>query len=165
MGTFLLSILVLASIPLATGTGEERKLPASIIRAIENASDIQLLSLHPDSSVMNGDKQEKLTTFHGYPVFDKGSLKKEDTRKLLDTVKRLVEESDGTSALCFIPHHGIRIKQGETTMDLVICFLCLQMKVYVDDRPPLDFTISADPQPVLNLLFDRSRVKRVKSSK
>ena len=51
---------------------------------------------------------------------------------------------------CFNPRHGIRLIGGGETTDLVICFECLQVQVFVDGRRPGGFLTSASPQPAFD---------------
>jgi hypothetical protein len=53
-------------------------------------------------------------------------------------------------ARCFDPRHGIRATSGETVADLVICFECLQIEAYVNDKHLQGALTSASPQAFLN---------------
>jgi hypothetical protein len=49
---------------------------------------------------------------------------------LVDLVRRGIETSDGRVAMCFLPRHGVVLRRGEERLDLVICYECLQLRMY-----------------------------------
>jgi hypothetical protein len=137
---------------------EEKKLPPRIENALQKATEVEVFALDPDATPGKDP-------FHGWQVRDRGTLKEGDVKKLVQAIQRGVSESDGVTRLCFVPRHGIRIKRNETTIDLVLCFQCLQGKIYLDDKPAGDFSISDGPLAVLNVLFDKNKIKRVDRKK
>ena len=108
--------------------GKETGCPAEVVKALESAEEFELLSLDPD--FRNSDKSEK--GFHEYKVLGKTKVKdKKDRKKLVEALKKGVKDSEGMVAACFNPRHGIRVKaEKDKTVDLVICFECLQIEVH-----------------------------------
>ena len=69
--------------------------------------------------------------FHGWPVLGKADITDPaDRRQLLEAMQKGIDDNDGSVAGCFIPRHAIQIVTGDTTMDYVICFQCLQISTY-----------------------------------
>ena len=59
-------------------------------------------------------------------------------------------ENNNAVALCFNPRHGIRVRQGDSVLDLVICFECLQVEVFEGEQRAASFLTSDSPQSVFD---------------
>ncbi|MGC4046024.1 MAG: hypothetical protein QM758_19710 [Armatimonas sp.] len=92
-------------------------------------------------------KRDAEPPFHGVVVLGKRELKKEDAiaTSLKEAIYASIEKS-GKPARCFIPHHGIRAVVGDKTVDLVICFTCHYMDIYVNGEK-LGNRLVIDPAP------------------
>ena len=67
-----------------------------------------------------------------------------DRLAVINAVQQGHSESDGTTYDCFIPRHGLRVRQNGTQTDYVISFACLQMKTYsTNGAERLSITASA----------------------
>ena len=65
----------------------------------------------------------------------------------------------GTGAKCFDPRHGIRVTTGGKSVDLIICFECSWVYVYLDkDDEAAHLTIKRDQQPALNKILTDAKV-------
>ena len=51
-----------------------------------------------------------------------------------------IASSDGGIAACFIPRHAMHTVHNGETVDYVICFQCLQIKVIRDGKTDLELT-------------------------
>jgi hypothetical protein len=126
-------------------------LPASSLRAdegpvkaLEAAEQFDLYSLNPE-------QRDEKEGFHGWKVLGKTTIKDAATRKqLIEAFKKSVADNKGMAAFCFIPRHGIRLTKDGKTLDLVICFQCMQVKDYVSETAGKGFLITASPQPVFD---------------
>jgi hypothetical protein len=85
--------------------------------------------------------------FQGIVVLGKRTLKKDDeaATKLKAALYTAIEKS-GKPARCFIPHHGIRAVVGDKTLDMVICFTCHYLDIYVNGEK-LGPRLVIDPGP------------------
>jgi hypothetical protein len=122
-------VLVLAALflPWVKAYPEERKLPDKVWAILNEADQLELLSLDPDQEKEAKDK------FHGWNVLGKTGIKDKKAREgVVSAVSKGVKESDGTRANCFEPRHGIRATKEKQTVDLVICFECLSVEIYLD---------------------------------
>jgi hypothetical protein len=61
-------------------------------------------------------------------------------------------------ALCFRPRHGVRAKSGGRAVELVICFECSWVKVYVDGKEVRDEATNVAPQKYLDELLTTAKV-------
>jgi hypothetical protein len=99
-------------------------------------------------------------------VLGKTEIEDEAKRKRLADALRLgAEDNFGMAANCFIPRHGIRLKGSGKAVDLVICFECLSVQVFVDDKQQKGFLTSGEPQAVFDTMLKAAGVKLPKPSK
>src|SRR5438270_127934 len=106
-------------------------LPADTRKLLDKADTVELLSLDPTPL---GDKEKVKQSFHGYKVLGKVDLKTDDKKKLLKAFYKGIDDSDGSVAGCFIPRHGIRAKVDGKTIEIVVCFQCHSMNVYIGGK-------------------------------
>lgn len=136
--------------------GADGRLPAGVSRAMADADEVTLYSLEPAGLGAEADPAAA-GSFHGHKVLGSVTVSGADRRKLVAALRRGVDDHDGSVAACFIPHHGVRLRTGERTTDLVVCFQCAQVKVY-QGREVTSFLVSRSPRPAFNDLLDRAKV-------
>jgi hypothetical protein len=128
------------------------KLPDAARAILARAEQLELLSLDPTR------REKPKDGFHGWEVLGKTVLKDKDMRKVLAAVEQGIARSDGSAARCFIPRHGIRASHGKRTVDLVICFECLQIQVYLDNTQGKTVLTTDAPQDLLNRVLMKAKV-------
>jgi hypothetical protein len=143
------------------------RIPEAVQRLLDKADTFELYSLDPDRKI---DKDGKVVPvgddFHGWQVLGKTEVKGEAKRKQLTDALRLgAEDNFGMAAACFIPRHGIRLKDSGKTVDLVICFQCLQVQVFADGKQQKGFLITGDPQKEFDATLQAVGVKLPKPAK
>jgi hypothetical protein len=105
------------------------RLPESVEAALAEA-EIELLSLRPVASADGAPN-----SFHGWSILGRTTLGGSSLgREVIASVRQGVAASDGSVALCFEPRHGIRARSSTGTVDLVICFACMRMEAYLNDK-------------------------------
>jgi hypothetical protein len=73
---------------------------------------------------------------------------------------------DGNGARCFEPRHGIRATDGKKSVDLVICFECGWVYVFVDnDEKSVQLNIKGNLQPALDKVLTDAKVPLPKLAK
>jgi uncharacterized protein (TIGR03067 family) len=126
----------------------ENKLPEAAQKALEGAKDLDLYSLDPTAGEKAKDE------FHGWRVLGKTTLKKDDANAVAAAVVKGVADSDGSVPDCFNPRHGVRVTGADgTAYDFVICFECLQIKVYAGAKELPGALTAKSPQPNLDKLL------------
>ena len=121
---------------------KENHLPETALAILEQADKFELLGLDP-RPLQAGDG------FHGYAIVERTEIKDQATRKkLISALMASMQASHGDVAICFNPRHGISATSKGRQADLVICFECLQAKLYGDRKG--EFLVTASPQK----LFD-----------
>ena len=136
------------------GCSAAAEIPAEVKAALAKADSWELYSLDPEQR-----KDPPKVAFHDWRVLGKTTVKDADTRtRLLAALEKGAKENDGTVADCFNPRHGIRVKAGDKTIDLVICFECYQTAIYTGEEKTGGYKTARSPQPVLNKVLTDARV-------
>ena len=160
MRTRHVAVLVAVTLMVA-GRSAGAEIPRDAKAALEKATEWELYSLDPEHQ-----KDPPKDGFHGWKVLGKTTVKDADTRKaLLAALDKGAMDNDGTVARCFDPRHGIRVKDGDKTIDLVICFECYQVKVFTGDKHAGDFLTTRSPQPALDKVLTDAKVPLPKARK
>lgn len=135
--------LLCTAIALSSGCGSK-----SIAPTYEAADQFILYSI--DGNDLRFGPSTDAEAFRGVPVLGQTSI--EDPKKRAELMTELyagIDASDGTVVECFIPRHGVHIVQGEQITDYVICFECLQVKIYRGDEESSELTTDS-PRGVFN---------------
>jgi hypothetical protein len=147
----------------ATATGQEKKeqkLSDDVVAVLEKATELDVYSLA--GTAQKGDKD----AWRGAKVLGKTTVKKDAERKaVVEAVKKGVVEG-GQPARCFIPRHGVSATHNGKTVDLVICFECGWIYVYVDgEKQNPSLTISGTPEKPLNGVLAAAKIPLDKPKK
>ena len=101
----------------------------NLFKIIESHKSVEFYSLEP------GRDDTKESIFHGFPILDKKQLTdKKHVETIVKYLYKSINQSEGAIAECFFPRHGLKIKSKNEEIDLVICFECLQMRVYAKEE-------------------------------
>jgi hypothetical protein len=132
------------------------RIPETLWRALENPKHFELLSLDPDYHEQHRPRDE----FHDFRILGSMTVSDAETRSnLVAALKKSAQESKGFIANCFNPRHGIRVIRDGKTNDLVICFECLNVKTFENDKQSEGFPISDSAQSAESL-FNRVLMKQ-----
>lgn len=100
---------------------------------LKSSDQLILYSLQPESDTF----MYKPSYFKGMELFHKnlvlGKTVIRDPQLQHELVSALydgINASQGWEAACFMPHHGIRVIRGSRTLDVEICFTCMQVIFY-----------------------------------
>lgn len=155
-------IVAAAGLALAVGPAQsedriaaarDNKLPDAAKSLLDKAEQIELFSLDPSR-----EEEKPKVEFHGWKVLGSTIIKDKVKTKALEAVYAGIKESDGTAARCFIPRHGIRAQLDKKTVDLVICFECYQIQVFIDDERPPTVLTARSPEPTLDQILKDAKV-------
>jgi hypothetical protein len=133
-----------------TGAARAADKPSSkdLKALFEKAEAVELYSLDPGADVKEAPDAKH--GFHGWKILGKTTVKDAKTRKkIVAAMYQGLEASDGTAAKCFNPRHGIRVMADGKTVDVVICFECLQVQFHVGDASKTETTTDT-PQKVFD---------------
>jgi hypothetical protein len=136
----------------------ENRIPAAVEALLAKADTFELYSLDPTREP--GKEVPAADAFHGWKILGKTEVKADAARKrLADALRTGAEDNPGIVAACFIPRHGIRLTGGGKTIDLVICFQCMSVQVFEDDKPVKGFLVTNSPQKELDAVLKAAGVK------
>lgn len=131
----------------------ENSLTPQVQAVLNKADQIELLSLSPEHL-----QEKPKDAFHGWRVLGSTTIKGDDKAAALTALRAGIAANDGMVAGCFNPRHGVRATQGGKTVDLVICFECLQISVYVGEEREKGVLTTAQAQPLFNKLLTAAKV-------
>lgn len=127
-------------------------LPDGVGQVLEHSEALMLYSLDPGNVVsLDARLPADAERFHGYVVLGKTRVTSQRIRHfLISRFYQGMAENQTVRNACFEPRHALRVTRAGRTVDVVICFQCLQSQVYADGRT-LRVTTSNTPRPA----FDR----------
>lgn len=147
---WLLALLLLPAVACA------EPVPSDLRKLLDKAEAVELISLDPS---VDGAKDG----FHGYKVMGSVKLETKERAKLLAAFYKGIADSDGVVAACFIPRHGLRAMADGKTVEVVICYQCLSMKVYIGGKAESALT-TGDPAETLNAMLKAAKVPLPRAS-
>jgi hypothetical protein len=150
---FLLLLLSTAARP------ADRSLPDQAKTILEKASESDVYSLEPL------EKVDKAKALHGWKVLGKTTVKKAAARKaLLTALTKGIAEPGRGGAKCFDPRHAIHATYEGKSVDLVICFECGWVYVYLDgnDKTSAELEVNGRTQPVFDKLLRAASIPLAK---
>ena len=101
----------------------------NLFEIIESHNSIEFYTLEPSTKLDSGN------SFHGFPVLDKKQLTEEKhVATIVNNLYESINKNEGLIAECFFPRHGLKIKNKNEEIDLVICFQCSHMRVYAKEE-------------------------------
>ena len=126
--SLLIALLLAACSGSQTESGVQ---PDGILASLADADHVELVALHPYPHEIEGEQE--IERLHGYGVLGRAALNDlAQGNQVLALIEQGIEASNGMVAACFNPRHGLTVTQGDEVWDLVICFECLSMQVYLD---------------------------------
>jgi hypothetical protein len=154
---FAWSLVFALAAPLSASAADH-KLPEAAQAILDKAEKVELLSLHP-RPVPKADRPKEKDLFHNYRVLGKTALKDADRKTVFAALDKGIKDADpNLAAGCFNPRHGIRATHDGKTVDLVICFECLQIVAYVDDKYAGGPKVTGTPQPAFDKVLKAAKV-------
>ncbi|HJZ58287.1 MAG TPA: hypothetical protein VKE74_25315 [Gemmataceae bacterium] len=150
-------VVVALAVPVSA-CAADNKLPAAAQVVLDKAEQFELLSLDP-KPVPKADQDKEKNVFHGYRVLGKTTVKDATRNTLLAALDKGIKDADpNLAAGCFNPRHGIRATHDGKTVDLVICFECLAIVVYVDDKSERGPHVTGSPQEAFDKVLKAANV-------
>lgn len=132
-------------------TPEQQAQWAKVQAIMAKADTVELYSLNPDHRTKKDDQD----LFHGWQVLGKTTVKGEDQKKVAAVLDKV---RGGLGARCFDPRHAVRFATKDTRVDLLICYECSWVYVFVgDDQRVASLTIR-DGQDVLDAILTAAKV-------
>jgi hypothetical protein len=113
------------------------KLPDEVVEALKSGVKFILFSLDPPITVeAEKEKLKPEENHHGFKILGSTELVNLDTKtNAIASLTDAVRDYNGTGAGCFFPRHSLRVITSKgATYDLVTCFECYQIEVYLGEK-------------------------------
>jgi hypothetical protein len=145
---------------------EKNALPEAVETALKNATEMEMLSINQlFLGLLDEDEEKKYTDpkvgFHERKPLGRTTVKDEETLKkiraeLSEAINK--KQSPLERRLCFEPRHGLRVKDGKDTIDLLICFHCWTVIIFRNEKHVSTLAIERDPQKLFNQILKDAKV-------
>ena len=137
----------------------DNSLPAEAKKGLAKAETIELFLLDPRRKPTDKDAAKQKDRFCGWGVQSSVKVTDKGKRKeLVASIEKAVADSRATEQrMCFYPHHGLRAVGGGKTVEMIICFQCRRIQVYVDEALRTVAT-TRDPEDILDKLLEGKKV-------
>jgi hypothetical protein len=137
------------------------RIPPEAEAVLLRSRQLELFSIEP---VLRKDQFEQNS--HNWRILGATTITNNDVRELFATsFKKAVEENTGHGRPCFCPRHALRVTHHSETADFLICFECLQVRVWLDGKRAKGFRITDSPQGIFNLVLTEAGVPLADNSK
>jgi hypothetical protein len=136
---------------------EKNVLTPEVEKVLNSAQQFTLLSLDPE--YLSDEVKARLgpdALFHEFRILGKAEIRDAVERAALARALLAgIADSNGMAAGCFDPRHGVRVTLDGATVDIVICFECMHIETYLNDKHVLvngfvDALTSRLPRPLFN---------------
>jgi hypothetical protein len=143
-------LLAIAAIFWDARASDDSALPPDVAKALHSATKVELYSLEPWF-----DESAKESKWHDYVLLGHTTLSG-------DKAKLAVKEFESTIkgpnvSACFDPRHGLRVESAGHVYDLLLCYECNGLAIYVDDKYLKKYGAMGSPK-VLNKLLSDAKV-------
>lgn len=134
--------------------------PDGLLGHLAGSDAMTIHATHPyEHEFMEGgefeDRADTVPRFHGQPVLGTAQVTDAALRdRLLALVERGIEASDGRVAMCFDPRHALSIVKDGRVTDLLICFECYSMSVWVDGAKLEGHLTARSVEPGVSAIFE-----------
>jgi hypothetical protein len=137
---------------------KKNKLPSAAMSILEKAEEIELISLDPGHP--EKDERPPKGDYFGWKELGRTTIEDAETRRrVVSAVATGLAEATGAGANCFDPRHALHASHKDKTVEILICFQCSQVLVYVNDKRQDPYlAISGSPQPVLDKILADANV-------
>lgn len=134
-----------------------QKFSPDVLSILKGCDRLTLYSLDPEKRA--NDTATDTITFHKFANLGQTEIVGNKAKsELIAALQRGMDENSTQSMMCFNPRHGIRATRGDESVDILICFECLQMEVFTG-KSRFWYRTSGTPQTFLDSLLTDAKVK------
>jgi hypothetical protein len=149
-----LALLIAVLLAPGCGTRFEAEVAAADRAVLAAPEALELFALLPFPSQGEEPLKPGEEAFHGYRILGRARVEDAGARAaLLGLVRRGIDASDGAVAVCFLPRHGLRAERGGAAVDLVLCYECMQARVYGAGAEPGEIATASTVEPEVSAFF------------
>jgi hypothetical protein len=123
--------LLLPCLLAACRGGFEKRIGPEAGAVLSDPDALEILALEPRLEPLGGPLPPDADAFHGYLVLGRAGVSDPAERaRIIALVGRGIEEADDRVAACFAPRHGLHATLEGRSLDLVICYECLRIRLF-----------------------------------
>ena len=126
-------------------------LPAHARAILEADAQLRIYALDPDRTA--GVDAQEFELLRSWRTLGDALVRDEERDELLSLLYGGIVLSDGAMARCFLPRHAIRAMHRGNTLDLLICFECSTLQVWMNDEHLTSAPIHAGVEPAFSRAF------------
>jgi hypothetical protein len=130
-------------------SGRKNALPTEAVRAMRTAQTSVLYSL--------GNAVDSEETLDGFKIARQKPLDSAQSATAVEAIDASISGWNGAGAMCFDPHHALRVTANGHTYDFVICYSCHHLRVYRDGTPLAQVEVSRSSN-ILDKMLDAAGV-------
>ncbi len=138
----------------------DNTIPKNVRELLNAAESLELISLDPDAEKLDEGEKER-GYFQRWKILGSTVVKDRDARdELVKTIVNGVPDkaSELEVALCFIPRHGLRAKVKDSLVEMIICYQCKRINVFVDGKFRRMCVTEKEPQVRLDEILTAAKV-------
>ena len=148
-----LTALLLGAVAGCRGEGRT-PLPPPVRPVLEGSRRLEVLALDPFRISAADVAAGVVEQVHGYQVLARADVSDPALREeVLALVQGSIAAWAGGDAPCFNPRHGLRAERGGVVVELLLCFECSALQVYLDGRFTAGATTTGDAVGRLNEIW------------
>ncbi len=136
----------------------------AIWHCLQHPKEMTLFSIDPiDSEDLKPTDKENI--FHGFKSLGSTPILNLETQGIIaKEIENAVTAMGKSQAKCFWPRHGVRITDGKSVYDFLICFECYTLHLYEDERKTNEVVIGGSGD-VFNEILIKANVPLPKEEK
>jgi hypothetical protein len=147
------AVAVLMMMTTAVSPAADNKLPDKAQMVLDKATSIEIYSLEPEKE--NDPNKDK---FRGWRSLGKTTVEGDKKKEVFEVLTKSIA-ANAPGARCFIPRHGLRATNDNVTVEIVICFECSRIEVYVDKEAKVDLTVDKTPAVLLDKILKDAKIR------
>lgn len=125
----LFCVITLATVSCRTANRVDNAMSRDLQAALKNPDSVTLFTLANDYDVMSETitEEEYREILRGSALGALGQAEVDvssDGKALIETLQVAAATGENYGAMCFMPHHAIRVRKGGARWDIVVCFMC-----------------------------------------
>lgn len=130
-------------------------LPLGTHEILSGAKELEVFAIHPYPPLIKDDGLENAPRLEGYAVISQAKVNDSKQRKeVVSTIYSGIESSDGSSAMCFKPRHGLKASAGGKVLTMLICYQCSSIRISIDDHTETILTGASGQLPLTKIWAD-----------
>lgn len=136
----------------------QKVFPGNSREIFEQPDKFTLYSLNPYPHEEEPGKTKTLPLFHNFVVL--GQVPVTDARQQ-QTIRNVLYDGipiKTAMGLCFEPRHGFRAVKAKHTVDVVVCFACHQMQVFIDGKGGSYLPFGGKQRQELDRILNRANI-------